>query len=268
MSRDLVKKRGLFGGAPGISADETKQELTIFDTGNPKAIINLVPRKISKLIHELPPDLLTNTLDTAEQMAGATETEAMLRLAFWDEYFVACDSGTSMKMERIYSRVCSKEYFYKYVVILPRKLAYILHPPKEYTLKMRELLELGHRRIREILKMPLVSESGRTDPRLIAEIVKIVTLLENRVRGAVVHRVELNQKSLNVNMDIEPPKDYFAVEQELKMIEQQLKEVGNAAQQVEEHDDPEGVITIKAQEAPAPEGEDIIREESTASIRD
>jgi len=250
--KPLVKKRGIYGSAPGISGDENTHELSLFDTGNPKAVVNLLPKKIADAMELIRPNLLSNSLAGAERSKEIGEIESLLRLAFWDEYFVACDRGGKMIMERVYSRVCSKEYFYKYVVPNQTKLAYILHPPKEYTLKMRELLEMGHERIREILQLPL-RQGNRVDAKLISEIVKIVTLLENRVRGAVVHRVELNQKSLNVNVDYEPPSDYFEVEAELKMLDEQLKGMNDTT--IEVAGGQEGVIEIEAEAAPVAQGE-------------
>lgn len=164
-----------------------------------------------------------------------------IRLTFWDEYFEACDersrnvNGSNMRVEAIYPRICSREHFYTKMIDQPEVLAFIIKPPKGYMLKMRYLLERAHERFDEILNMPLVKPDGTADHKVIGNIIKIATLVENRVRGSVAQQVNINSQSLVVNADYEAPMTYQSVEQQIKDVEKQILEItGNPDKEVQD----------------------------------
>lgn len=186
-----------------------------------------------------------------------------LRLAFWDEFFITVDNkGRRMRIEAIYSNVCSKETFYNQIEH-PLVLAYIMRPPAGYMLKMRSLLELGLERFREVLKLPIIKEDGKADTRLIAEIVKIAALVESRVMGAVVQKVQIDgvQKNLNVNVNAtataaaSEPKSQVELETEITQIESEIRELKGLGQlQLPEVGDSGGVEVVETEEEGNSEG--------------
>lgn len=208
--------------------DPETRIITIWEEGNPTCLVNLTPRKISDAIKNLTPEICNLPEYEHKKKYKINEQDELLRLAFWDEYFQACDeaskdgSAFKMRMDAIYPRICSREYFYKYVVDSPEKLAFIIKPPRGYMLSNRNLLEKGYERMREILELPITDENGKADAKLIGQILKAVILLENRVRGSVAHQVNINQQTLQMNVDYEPPKTNRNVDQELLQVEKEI----------------------------------------------
>ena len=86
-------------------------------------------------------------------------------------------------------------------------------------LKMKNLLELGLEQFESILRM----EVTKKDTRLIGEIVRIVALLDNRVRGAVPQRLMVDSRS--VSMKYEAPKSAKEIDAELRQLERELKQL-------------------------------------------
>ena len=91
--------------------------------------------------------------------------DEMLRLSFWDEFFIASDACRKMRIEAIYPKVCTREHFYRNIIANEHRFAFILRPPDDYILKMRGLLELGLRKFEEILRLPI--DPAKPDTKII-----------------------------------------------------------------------------------------------------
>ena len=215
--------------------DLSRKEIIFWEEGNPRCVLNLLPEKVREAGKMIPTEYLAVDPRTLQQRVQPNDIDNQLRLAFWDEYFVACDNSKKMRIEAIYPRVCSREYFYSFVVANPLRLAWMMTPPEEYMLRMRSLLEQGLQRFEEIMKLPITKKilvkkkDGKegvmsvADTKLIAEMIKIFAIVDNRVKGSVVQKLQVSQQNLNVNVDYEAPKSYQEVEKELLAIEKELK---------------------------------------------
>lgn len=202
-------------------------EIVYWEEHNPRSLINVVSDKMTKLLRQLPPDLLAMPEKELRKKLEPSWIQEQLRLAFWDEYFLTMDNDEKfMRMEAVHSKVCSKEFFYQQIEI-PLFLLFMIKPPQGYMLKMRSLLDIGLERFREVLQLPLHLTNGNVDTRLIGEIVKIVALVDNRVKGAVTQRIQLDstQRSMNVNVNYEPPKSATEINDEIKQIQREIKEL-------------------------------------------
>ena len=67
---------------------------------------------------------------------------------------------------------------------------------------MRHLLHRGTDRLYEIMELPFVDADGRTNTAAIAQFLKVFQMIDLRVKGAVTQRVQIEQKSLNVNTTV------------------------------------------------------------------
>lgn len=209
---------------PNLKEYPDRQEIVFWDDEDPRCVVNLLSEKLKERALEIPPHYLSFSDEQLEKAVEPTLIHENLRLAFWDEYFLAQDHKRKIRIESIYPRVCSRDYFYRVFVADDLKLAYMLRPPVEYQLKMRSLLELGHRQIEEVLKMPLRNSKGQPDTRLIAEVVKIVALLDNRVRGAVTQKLQIEQKTqVHTHNTYEVPKSVTEIQNELSKIDREMK---------------------------------------------
>jgi hypothetical protein len=204
--------------------DPNRREVVFWEARNPKSVMNLVSPKLAECMRVLPQDFLGMSEKALRKKLDPGWVDEQLRIAFWDEYFLTVDTnGSRMRMEAVYARVCAKDVFYDRVAN-PLALAYICKPPQDYLYQMRSLLNLGLERFAEVLQLPLEHE-GRVDTRLIAEIVKIVTIVDNRVKGAVTQKFQIDStsKSVNLNVDYEAPKTHQDIQKELKDIEKEIK---------------------------------------------
>lgn len=206
--------------------DPSRREIVFWEERNPKALINLVSEKFQELLRELPPSLLSMNETELRKKLDPGWTHEQLRLAFWDEYFLTIDNNENkIRPAAVYARVCTKDYFYE-IILNPLALAYIVRPPQDYIYQMRSLLNIGLERFAEILKLPLTNPNDTINTKLIGEIVKVVTILDNRVKGAVTQKIQIDgtQKNLNVNVNTyEAPKTHQDIDKELKDIEREIK---------------------------------------------
>lgn len=222
---ETVSKAGVLGRNINPTHEGGFTEIPLLDESDPLSVTSLVTPTIRQWMKLIPPKAFTMYEHELRMKAKVGEVEEQIRLAFWDEYAYAQDARCMMNVNKAYERICTKAYFYDSVVREPYKLAYILTPPRNYVYRMREMLELAHRRMREVLELPLLDKRKNPNVKLIAEMVKITVLLENRVMGAVKQKLEVESKSVNVN--VETRKGYYDVEDEIKSIEKQLTDLRN-----------------------------------------
>lgn len=202
------------------------QEIIFWEDGNPKCVVNMVSDRLRELMRQLPPSLLSQDEKEMRRKVQPGWTVEQLRLSFWDEYFAAVDHDDhKMQMSSVFGRICGKEHFYE-LVKDPLILGFIACPPSDYVYKMRTLLDMGLERFQQILKMDLMLPNGVPNTKLISEITKIVALIDNRVKGAVVQKIAIDQTSKNLNVNVnqyEPPKSSEQIEDELAQIEREMK---------------------------------------------
>lgn len=246
------------------------REVTVFDRKNPRSVVNLLPVKMKQYVENLEAKWFTCSAKQLEAWCQPTEVEERLRITFWHEYGMAQDENRNINMKNVISPVCTREYFYRVVARNQSKLAYVMNPPSEYQIQVEEMLNLGLRKLREVLQLPLKEKStGKPDHKLINELIKITMFLDNRVKGAVTQRLQITQQSLNLNANYEmreAPKTMGDINAEMCAIDKEMRELttGEALRltstviEGEEFDEPAEVIAVKAQEVSFDEdGEDI-----------
>ena len=163
--------------------------------------------------------------------AKPNETVSKVRLAFWDEYTLAINDKRMMKARNVYGHVCHQGYFYDAVLHPTMTLAWVISPPAAYHVKWRELLDQGHKKLREVLMLPLMRENGEPNTALISQVIKIVEKLENRVQGAVPQHLLIHQQSLSLSMN-QSVNDKSAtaaeIQKEIDMIKDEMRVLGSS----------------------------------------
>jgi hypothetical protein len=174
----------------------------LHDAENPKALVNVVRPEIREKIARVPADLFSLTEDELEKRSPKgqfTWVDRRLRVSWWQEYTRATENHPRMmKMTEVVKGICSRNYFYEHVLADKVRLAFLLTPPSNYEVATEEALLRGVDRIREILDFPLYDEQGRPQPKNAEVMIKAYMLLDQRVKGAVIQRIE--QKNLNLNV--------------------------------------------------------------------
>jgi len=205
--------------------DSSAEEIVLHEDGNPWAVANMLTGVMREKFNEIPAQYFGMHERHLEALARPSELDEQLRLSFWDEYFVCIDAKKMIDTKRIFGRLCTKDYFYKTVVYVPAKYAYMLQPPSQYTYRMRGLLNLGHKRLRQILEMPLKDGKNVPNIKLISEIVKIVTMLENRVHGSVVQKIDVKQQTKSLNVNVNQSQNQTIMDKDANEIEKIQREI-------------------------------------------
>jgi hypothetical protein len=206
--------------------ERTRPEFSVSDKDDKNAVINLVPVPLAKAIDEAlfttgelfhkDERVLWKELRSREQTP--TPMDNRLRLKFWVEYDRCLATGSrQMIMANVVGGICSRELFYYHYLKYPHKVAWLVCPPTDYMTKASEALEFGLEQMRDILDMPHAT-AGKLDAKLAEIKLKIIALLDARVRGAVV------QKTLNVNASVGDVKR-VAEANSVEELEKQLKEL-------------------------------------------
>lgn len=186
-----------------------ERNTTLFNSENPVAIINLVSPSIRQRIEDayakLPELFSLDEIELgkclrAEHSYNPSAVDNRLRLKFWFEYDrVVLYQGTKkMIAANFLAGVCTDDFFYNSYLKNTVRVSWLLCPPTSYITKAKEGLDYGLDQIREILQMP-IEVNGRRDLRLAALKITIVKMLDDRVQGSVVQRVEQKTTQVNVN---------------------------------------------------------------------
>lgn len=203
--------------------------MSIFDENETRALINIVPESLKVVMLRIAKTRRHLYFEDERVLKKKLSPDALtcrIRLAFWDEYARAQDKNVMMTVGGIVRGACSPDYFYSYLLKDEKKVAYIICPPVDYMLAMRELLDLGLGEWRDILALPNQSKKGVIDYRLISQKVKIVQMLDLRVKGAIVQKFRNENLNLNVTADAMPALDPSLMSlEELTALENQLERV-------------------------------------------
>jgi hypothetical protein len=193
-------------------------------------IYNMVPDSMRNALSTIDPRWMEKSENFVTSKANPTERDENFRLSFWTEYNTCKDMDKPFSMERVMAGACS-EYYYRHVILKkPRILAYVLYPPTDYISFMKNMLYKGQQRMKEIMQVSAVSqEEGETkvDMKLATLQLKTFALLDNRIKGAIVQRVQVEQKNLNVNVDASKmieasPTSVIDIDRELKELDKQI----------------------------------------------
>lgn len=205
--------------------------ITIINEDDPRNLVNLVPPDVSDALKRLVkyrPALFFMEEAKFKKQVKPDALISRLRISFWDEYCRAQDNNAMINISAVIRNVCSKDYFYEVVLRNEAKLAWLIYPPKDYMMAMREMLDLGLDEWREILALPIQNKRGKVDYKLLSSKLKIVQLLDMRVKGAIVQRLQVSQKNLNVNVDAPTLPQDMSIE-ELEALERKLNAVSEQA---------------------------------------
>jgi len=248
---------------PYLGANLDSNELSIKDEDNPESLISLVPPEFAEFIRLIPNELFLLSEKEYIDKYQPDEIEFRLKLKFWDEWQQSLLQKGTMRLHAIYYGVCTKEFFYHRIVKNPTKLAWIIIPPVDYEVNLRELLHRGLSRLTEIINLPIYTETPimykgvrvkdehgkymvkkEVSKGVLSEIRMIINILADRVHGAVVQRMQIQQQSLNMNVTAEVKADRLptASQDMLEQLDSQIKLLEEKLQPFESPDKHEIII--------------------------
>lgn len=206
-----------------VNIPEEAPSISVLDESSPYSLINLVPAAFADRMRHIPKEYFSYSESRLHDEVRPDDTLNKLKLRFWDEWQTSILAGITARVSitAVYYGVCTEEYFYENVLTSPKNMAWVLIPPTDYILTMRDILRQGLSRLSEIIQLPIMLEEpiivkgvplrdddGKLMKKrvvqkgVISEIRQIVQLLSDRVHGAVVQRLDVQQKSLT--MEVSP----------------------------------------------------------------
>lgn len=194
----------------------------VLDPDNPYSLQQILPDEMAKALETIPLEFYSyNERELRNRVKPPLEV-GRLRINFWFEYNQATEESRKMTVRNMTTGACSLNYFYNVILKNPSWLGFITTPPAEYQLAVQEMHERGFNRLSEVLDLPLMEkvpvtikeknpETGKTETRteiiekvntnLIDKITKITNMFDLRIKGAIVQRLKIDQRNVNVNVD-------------------------------------------------------------------
>ena len=183
---------------------ELESGIVIFDEENERSVINLMPPAFKTAMKLIDSKWMTWKLKTLEGKLGddIDFRDRRYKMAFWVEYDRCQQNIEDFSMTRVVQAAgIPWKYYEQKICSNPKLVAWILHPPSDYELTLREILNTGMDRLREILDLEVVDPSGKVNTALIKLKMAIVQNAEHRLMGAVKQMLEVKQQNLNLNVD-------------------------------------------------------------------
>lgn len=178
---------------------------TMGDRDNPDAVISICPEEMEPMIAaalEKYGHWYSYDEKQIRQKAEVDDRDERLRLAFWDEYSSATAQRRRMVMRNIVTVLVSASVWYNFYAKRLDKVAWMIYPPRNYSQALKNILDKGLDRLHEIMMLPILKPNGTPDVQTISQIIKVFQLVDARVKGAVVQRLQIQQQSVNLNADV------------------------------------------------------------------
>lgn len=195
-SKDIFAREG--------SLDRTMKvwATRVWDKDDSRSVLRLAPESIQRRMLEIPEELRFVDEPALRKRIKPTPTDNQLRISFWLEYDrVQREMAKQMEMTSIIRGIISEDYFYNVYVKNPERLAWMLIPPKSYTVKLTDMLEVGLDQLRETLELPHI-EGGKVNTKLLELKLKITAMMDLRLNGAIAQKVQIEQKNMNMNLHL------------------------------------------------------------------
>lgn len=207
--------------------NEPRNEVSIFEKENPYSILNMVPEWFQKRLFNANQELLGEDESHIREKCRPTPLVNRIRMAFWVEYDTACRMGRKIDMARVYGGLCTRDNFLK-TVCRPNNMAWVLTPVSSYKVSMEEALEHSIAQMRKMLDCPLYKADGQLDTQAANVVLRVFTLLDQRVHGSIVQKVETKSLSVqkHIHQKVEPGPGGQApqidIDEKLKALETQV----------------------------------------------
>ena len=218
--------------------DYDKVEITkeLFSADVPWGLYNIVPDSFRKALYLIDPRWMSWKEETLARKADISDRDENFRLAFWTEYNTCKDMGKKFAIHRVMAGVCSPYYYKTTILKKPMLMAYMVYPPTDYLVFMQNMLYKGQKRMQEVMSASAIevvrNDKGevidtKVDMKLANLQLKTFALIDNRVKGAIVQRVKVEQKNLNVNVTPDQiadaaPKTLVDIDNQISQINREL----------------------------------------------
>lgn len=208
--------------APHKMAPEYEPSFSIFNHDNPTSLINVCPKTMVNVLGEIEkamPRMLLWSESELRKKCDVDERDERLRLQFWDEYNLATAQNRRMTLHGFIDGVTTHEIFVKFYLKRRMKMIWIITPPRNYATAMKNILDHGLTRMMEIMRLPIIDpQTQQPNLKVISQIVKTFQIVDLRVKGAIIQRVQ--QSNVNFNADVSEAAAAQLADMSLEQLEQ------------------------------------------------
>lgn len=178
---------------------------SLYDAENPDSLINRIPPRLVPVFErvrtKLPRTLLADER-AIRRYVSPDERDERVRLAFWDEFNASTAAGKKMSLQSFISGACSWESWVTAYEPNDKRMCWIFTPPTSYAAQMRHILHRGTERLLEVMNLPMIDEeTGKVDVKVANLILRAWQLADMRVKGGVMQKLQIEQKSMNLNLN-------------------------------------------------------------------
>lgn len=219
-------------GALPQNPDQPALGISLWDADNPQSMLSVIKSKEFRDVliqaYNNRPELfdkdeedLSHHLKAQGRGHAPTIVDNRMRLSFWHEFEKCQTNNRRIYATNIYGGICTEEYFYHNYLKDPEKVAWMLCPPASYVTIMEETLQFGMTQIRQVMQRasPL-RKDGTVDIKLLEMYIKIIKMVDDRVKGGIVQRME--SKSLEIHVGPKEAKQMMT-EQGMIKLSQRIK---------------------------------------------
>lgn len=174
----------------------------IYDEADEFALVRCLTGKLKEAVLAVPPEFREKTdkelVDFAE--LELTRIDYALRASFWREYGRAMSLGlTTLDPKRIFAGVCTGDHFLR-ILKQPGRVAWLVLPQQAYKVEMEAILGRATSRLWELMEMDVSDPKHpkRICPRRADLLLKVITMVNDRVKGMAVQRVEKKSATVKV----------------------------------------------------------------------
>lgn len=206
--------------------DDNKQGTELLDleeTGR-RSLFECLTPSIQDWTQKIPLDIWQTDFQDLEKELDPSPTLRVMRRNLWKRYKEALEQGGDIRAYDIYHGVVTRQSFWTEILGKPKKLAYILSPKAEYDEVAAEALDFGMERIRkDILTAPIINPAtGKFDASVAGCVLAAVRLLDSRVKGSPLQRIEQKTMQVNIHRNEKTPITREQLDEELRMLQARL----------------------------------------------
>lgn len=214
---------GVLDGNKAHALPVTPKSIERWGLDRPESFVNLIPEEsgLKSAVVHLPEayDKMTEWQLEQELPEPISRVDKRVKIKFWQEYEAAATEFRAINFLAVADGTgCANWGQYEIGLLTnPAKLAWLVRPPAEYNLQMKEAEQTGLKRLIEIMELPIMNEKGVPNIGVAAIILQAFKLVDMRLNGAV------TQRMVNVNLNQTVPKEATAIS--MDTIDAKLKEL-------------------------------------------
>lgn len=189
--------------SPPVPTELLRHEVVLLDPLNERSLVNIVPDAVKDAIINIAtnyPEFLDASEHELKRELQPDDADDGIRVSFWYEFVRAQDRGTRMRIGEVFSHFISDRHFYQTYLPNPRKVAWMICRPANYMMSLEAALNNGKDVLTKIMKMNIFDDQGNIKTKEAGLFLKAYEMLDNRVRGSVIQRIE--QKTLSAHLNL------------------------------------------------------------------